>query len=472
LNLHQQLSTYRQLNSSFYRACDINSGSTIESFQRNDPVWIFDETKQDFLKANVTGVVQSSYSCRSACKKFVYPSIYPNIVFNRPSRHCEKPIIAHFVVSAVAPENPSASTSELVLDENKDDVSLEYQEVIALDEEFLDEIQDLSLNENLDDLADQNVEDGIPNEPDSFSGEIDQQSGTNYNIDLSQHPYEFINSLPDKTKLCSSYSDDFHIFKEDVQCLKLGGWISDEIINFFVDNLIYLENPAHPFHICYTYYFDSLFRVTSYGEIGKYSYPSVRRVFSRANVNIWEKDCVCFPVNVHRNHWITIVVDIKNKSIDIVDSLPEYLNSDLLNFIHLNMQKWLADQFQSSLESITAPKDPQYIVDPIERETTVRKIRIMLADVPSYKFAKICLWKQENGYDCGMYCLLACIVYALEEPIQSLTHLNLPESMSNAREILLNFFRFKFVSKSDEIFNPHVFLQLIKKDDDSYRQSM
>jgi len=465
VNLHHQLSNHRKIFKNFYRAVDVVSGSSSLTFKRNDLVWVFDEDNQDFLKAIVTGVVRDMYSCRSSCKKFIYQSVHPNNVFPRSAQNQTKPTLSLFVVSAIPPissvlssEQPSSlhplsSDSVTMHTESKTEMNDEYSSALSMDIDFLDEMDD-SIEENGSDTETVHI---------SSSGPLVSSSPSLLeSVDIGTHPIMFFANLPSSTRICVSPSEDFDIVQSDTKSLHPGGWISDQIINFFVDNANSFELETSPFHICFTYYFVSLFRVNSHGDIGSYSFPSVKKVFVRGRIRIWEKHRVCFPINIKKLHWICLVVDIKQKSISIIDSLPNFLNPELVNFLHTSMHQWVHDQLQHSLECISAPNNFLYIDDAVERETVNRHIRMIIQTIPDFTYSKKCIWEQSNGFDCGIYALVSCYVYAFNEPVECLTNLSDPESCKRIRDIFLNFFRFKYISKSEENFNPKFFFELIK----------
>jgi len=242
VNLHHQLSTRRIIFADFYRAIDVVSGCTSESFKRGDLVWLFDENNQDYIKAIVTGTVNQLYSCRSSCKKFVFLSVSPNILFPRSNQDQVKPVTSLFVISALPPvpiapsleddHAPSLSLAVLdrnsSVDESKTEFEIEYDNIISLDNESLEEVENVT-DPSHDEYG--NAYDGTTqseNSP-SIPEEIDE-------IDLSISPCNFFESLPSKTRICFSPSEDFIILQSDTENLFPSRWISDEIINFFIDS--------------------------------------------------------------------------------------------------------------------------------------------------------------------------------------------------------------------------------------------
>jgi hypothetical protein len=457
LNLHHQLSTRKIIFSDFYRADDVVSGSTSLTFKRNDPVWLFMENEQDFIKANVTGVVNFLYSCRSSCKKFMFHNVSPNVIFPRSVTEPVKPVVSLYVVPALPPlvsqnlpVNPLVSpVFPSILDTGSDfqnEFEEDYTNVLQMDNDFLEECDELV------DEADQHPV-CLPVQP-SIEPFVP--------VDVSLPLSSFLSCLSPNDRICFSPSEDLEIKQVHAMSLRAGHWLKDDVINFFIDNAGDYEDTDTTFYIAYTYYFVSLFGVTSHGEITKYSFPSVKRIFVRRRIKVWEKQKICFPVNINGNHWICIVVDIEHQKIEIVDSLPTYLSENLCMFLHKNMHQWLDDQLQHSLECISAPNNFLYIDDHVERESTNLQIRRLQKTVSKFTYSKVCIWEQQNSYDCGVYCLLACLVYAFNIPIEPLLHLSNPESCNRVREILLNFFRFKYSVKTEENFNPLFFLELIK----------
>jgi hypothetical protein len=63
-NIHAQLSRYKTVsNKPFYRSEDIDSKNEITTFKTTDPIWMFHEPSQDFIKGNITGCLNGFFCC-------------------------------------------------------------------------------------------------------------------------------------------------------------------------------------------------------------------------------------------------------------------------------------------------------------------------------------------------------------------------------------------------------------------------
>jgi sentrin-specific protease 1 len=180
--------------------------------------------------------------------------------------------------------------------------------------------------------------------------------------------------------------------KDKFSCLSPSTWLNDEVINFYMsilqerDDTLVIEynkkekdekNKKRTSH-----YFNSFF-FTKLLENGFYNYANVKR-WSR-KFDIFTKEKVFIPVNLHNTHWTLVVIYIQKKEIHYYDSMSgsgkTYLDASL---------QWLIDEGKEKKNLI------------IKREEW--KLFDKESHVP----------QQRNGYDCGMFTIL-CADYCSDD---------------------------------------------------------
>lgn len=109
------------------------------------------------------------------------------------------------------------------------------------------------------------------------------------------------------------YKDIYKLYPET--------WLNDEIINFYMELIsdrANSENSNLPSVHCFNTFFCSTLR--------EHGYAKVRRWTKR--VDIFAKDLIFIPIN-YSYHWTLGVIDMRNKTIRIYDSLHGHHDSTL-----------------------------------------------------------------------------------------------------------------------------------------------
>jgi Ulp1 family protease len=97
----------------------------------------------------------------------------------------------------------------------------------------------------------------------------------------------------------------------DLQTLKPGAWLNDEVINFYFGMVMErAENESYP--SCFAH------QTIFYTTLENRGYSAVRRWTRR--VDIFAKDVILIPVHLSV-HWTIVVVDMKNKTVEFFDSM-------------------------------------------------------------------------------------------------------------------------------------------------------
>ncbi|KAI7853548.1 hypothetical protein BDC45DRAFT_545535 [Circinella umbellata] len=102
----------------------------------------------------------------------------------------------------------------------------------------------------------------------------------------------------------------------DIQKLKPGEWLNDEIINFYMELIAdrsrsetAIAEKAPSVH-CYSTFFCSTLRENGYAKVRRWT----------KRVDIFSKDLLFVPIN-YSYHWTLGMIDMKKKTVTIYDSL-------------------------------------------------------------------------------------------------------------------------------------------------------
>ena len=121
--------------------------------------------------------------------------------------------------------------------------------------------------------------------------------------------------------------------------LKDGGWLNDEIINYYVE-LLKESNPSDDHHHSY-YFYQTYFYAKLRGSDGNFCYENVQRWNKDVNVFCFKK--IFVPLHVHGDHWALAVIDMANKTICYIDSLKS--NDDTFRGLEI-LNMWLYREAQ------------------------------------------------------------------------------------------------------------------------------
>jgi len=158
-------------------------------------------------------------------------------------------------------------------------------------------------------------------------------------------------------------------------CLRPGGWLNDEVINFYFKLLQERCKRIPGMRRCWLP--NSFFWPMLCGwQCQKYSYKDVKRWSKRAKVDIFQMDCMLFPMNVNGMHWAVGVVDFKDRGFRYLDSM---FGSPHRNFVRF-FRRYVNDEHRS-------------------------KHGMPLEDIHSWGMLEEPLGvpQQRNGFDCGVF---------------------------------------------------------------------
>jgi len=174
--------------------------------------------------------------------------------------------------------------------------------------------------------------------------------------------------------LASRFSVD--LTRGQLQCLRPGEWLNDEVINFYYKLLQERSNMGVAGGLkCW--FPNSFFWAKLSGKNNKeYSYKEVRRWTIKAKVDVFLLECVVFPMNIGETHWAMGAIDLRARGFRYFDSM---LSRPPPNFVEF-LRRYVGDEHSAkkgrSLEGLD-----EWKLIPAEQA------------VP----------QQRNGYDCGVF---------------------------------------------------------------------
>jgi Ulp1 family protease len=174
--------------------------------------------------------------------------------------------------------------------------------------------------------------------------------------------------------LASRFSVD--LTRGQLQCLRPGEWLNDEVINFYYKLLQERSNMGVSGGLkCW--FPNSFFWPKLSGKNSKeYSYKEVRRWTIKAKVDIFQLECVVFPMNIGETHWAMGAIDLRARGFRYFDSM---LSRPPPNFVAF-LRRYVGDEHSAKKGR------------PLEG---VDEWELLPAEglVP----------QQRNGYDCGVF---------------------------------------------------------------------
>nr|XP_034357447.1 sentrin-specific protease 2-like [Arvicanthis niloticus] len=169
------------------------------------------------------------------------------------------------------------------------------------------------------------------------------------------------------------------ITRRDIQTLKNGQWLNDEIINFYMNLLVERnENQGYPaLHVFSTFF---------YPKLTQSGYSSVKR-WTRT-INLFDKEMILVPIH-QRVHWSLVVIDLRKRNIVYLDSLGQ-----------------------------TGKTICETIFQYLQNESkTRRNIELDPLEWKLYSMSTEEIPQQLNGSDCGMFACKYADYIARDQPV-------------------------------------------------------
>ena len=134
----------------------------------------------------------------------------------------------------------------------------------------------------------------------------------------------------DPTEVLCRFDTDY-ITRQNMQTLRPGCWLSDEVIHFFLamlaqrDQDLCAADPGRKrSHFFKSFFMTKLLNEGHATQSGVYEYRNVKRWSKKVpGKDIFNLDKIVFPINVNRSHWVCVVAFMQEKKIQFYDSMGD-----------------------------------------------------------------------------------------------------------------------------------------------------
>lgn len=191
---------------------------------------------------------------------------------------------------------------------------------------------------------------------------------------------------PDEV-VVSRFSVD--VKKSQLECLRPGEWLNDEVINFYYKLLQERSKSKKEGPKCW--FPNSFFWTKLSGNTKEYNFKEVRRWTIKAKIDVFELDVVIFPININDSHWAMGAIDLRAKGFRYFDSMFSKPHKNFEPFL----QRYLADEHKA--------KKGGKVLEGVEEW----KLLTPESPVP----------QQRNGYDCGVFTCFFADYFSLDKPM-------------------------------------------------------
>ena len=169
---------------------------------------------------------------------------------------------------------------------------------------------------------DDNNETVISNSTTTLSHPIYDQRSRHKQRIMNAHQIYNPTTMADRT--CQQFNNEILVKglkRSDMQLLREGKWLNDELINFY---LSLLDRSCK----CRIYVHNTFFYSVKLFKEGIFNYKSVKKWI---DIDIFTQiDKILIPVHVGENHWALAVVNIRDKQFEYYDSIQNPVNSTLV----------------------------------------------------------------------------------------------------------------------------------------------
>lgn len=175
--------------------------------------------------------------------------------------------------------------------------------------------------------------------------------------------------------LVTHESSNIVITREVLQCLSPGAWLNDEVINLYLE-LLKEREKREPKKFLKCHFFSTFFYKKLISGKHGYDFKAVKRWTTQRKLGYALSECDKIFVPIHKEiHWCLAVINVKDESLQYLDSL-----GGLDNYALKMLARYLADEVKD--------KNAKTIDTQYWRKESVD-------DLPL----------QKNGWDCGMFML-------------------------------------------------------------------
>lgn len=217
---------------------------------------------------------------------------------------------------------------------------------------------------------------------------------------------------------------------EDFSRLDGTGWLNDELMNAYMALINEREDrywnsvesgekepiDGRPRSYCFnTFFFTRLGEDSIQPSENTYDYKGVSRWTKRAKVDILELDNVIVPINVGRNHWILVIIDIEEKTLFFIDSLYRRDRTVIIP----TLMRWLYDEVCDKHGPEIAEKFKLEKLESSRQRYRVRRDLNGLVSSEREQIARVPI--QQDGGSCGVYAakMADCVALGVEACINA-----------------------------------------------------
>lgn len=113
---------------------------------------------------------------------------------------------------------------------------------------------------------------------------------------------------------------NYSLTRSSFDKLQPGKWLNDEIINAYIKliNARSAQRGLKNAYVLNTFFFTLIEQML---ERGDYQYSKLQRTLKRLNVKLDEYSLTVIPINVKNNHWLCAGIDLRSRTVYIIDSL-------------------------------------------------------------------------------------------------------------------------------------------------------
>lgn len=114
---------------------------------------------------------------------------------------------------------------------------------------------------------------------------------------------------------------NIEITRENIQCLRNGAWLNDEVINLYFE-LLKEREKRYPKKFLKCHFFNTFFFKKLVSGSGGYDFKAVRRWTTQRRIGYGLIECDKIFVPIHKEiHWCLAVINIKDEKFQYLDSL-------------------------------------------------------------------------------------------------------------------------------------------------------
>ena len=192
-------------------------------------------------------------------------------------------------------------------------------------------------------------------------------------------------------------------------CQRLSGneWAEVEVINAYV-RLVNSWGGK-------TFAFSSFFftKLEGMQERDDYSFGKLHKWVKKTKVNLRHQANILFPINIKKQHWLLVNVNVAKSTFEIIDSLESLTPADVREGFVALVAKFLQDYFRAT-QDLGQP------------EVDVKSWKVEVADCE----------QQTNGVDCGVFVCHNMRLLAQGKTKEELKCGSLPESATLRQEVM------------------------------------